>query len=673
MALNLQNSREVLATQPTIDKNLSAEHASCQYPLGLYLFGGASEMHNSSRFQVTLQKSGLISGLILGATFTAWAVAGGGDDRGSPLPIETTLNDFALPGTQPNMLHKNHPMVAAETCASCHGFYDEAHDPYSTWSTSMMGQAMRDPIFHAALTIANQDADFAGALCLRCHSPSGFLEDRYLPSDGSGLNDTVDLQGVGCNFCHRMVDPVYTPGESPSVDLDILNDLGSDLPTPLQTHTGSYVVDPEDRRRGPYDEGDGFAYHAWEQSPFHQESSMCASCHDVSNPVYTAGPNGTYVLNDLDTPHPTMDVYDTFPEQRTYSEWLHSDFADGPIAIGDRYETILTEVSSCQDCHMPEVEAQACLFEDARPDYSTHSFSGSNNWVLNAIRNIYPNDFVTGLQPNLVAQAIERNEEMLRDAGDMELSIVGDNLNVRIINQTGHKLPTGYPEGRRMWINVQFFDDGDQLITEHGAYDEVTAELTTNDTKVYEMKIGLDAQASSDTGLPEGESFHLVLANKIFKDNRIPPRGFTNAEFEAIQSAPIGYTYNDGEFWDDTQFAIPSGAVRADARVFYQTTTKEYIEFLRDENTTNNLGQVVYDEWVINGKSPIVEMDFGMLELPTACLADLTGEGELNFFDVSAFLAAFSVEDPVADFTNDGMFNFFDVSAFLNAFSAGCP
>ena len=58
---------------------------------------------------------------------------------------------------------------------------------------------------------------------------------------------------------------------------------------------------------------------------------------------------------------------------------------------------------------------------------------------------------------------------------------------------------------------------------------------------------------------------------------------------------------------------------------------------------------------------------------PVVCPADLTGDGVLNFFDVSAFLNAFGSMDPIADFTNDGQFNFFDVSAFLNAFSAGCP
>jgi len=56
-----------------------------------------------------------------------------------------------------------------------------------------------------------------------------------------------------------------------------------------------------------------------------------------------------------------------------------------------------------------------------------------------------------------------------------------------------------------------------------------------------------------------------------------------------------------------------------------------------------------------------------------SCPADLNGDGNLDFFDVSAFLTAFSEQDPAADFNGDGNFNFFDVSAFLSAFNAGCP
>ncbi len=57
----------------------------------------------------------------------------------------------------------------------------------------------------------------------------------------------------------------------------------------------------------------------------------------------------------------------------------------------------------------------------------------------------------------------------------------------------------------------------------------------------------------------------------------------------------------------------------------------------------------------------------------TPCLADLTNDGALDFFDISVFLSAFSTQDPLADFTGDGDWNFFDVSAFLSAFAEGCP
>jgi Bacterial Ig domain len=57
----------------------------------------------------------------------------------------------------------------------------------------------------------------------------------------------------------------------------------------------------------------------------------------------------------------------------------------------------------------------------------------------------------------------------------------------------------------------------------------------------------------------------------------------------------------------------------------------------------------------------------------SACPADFTGDGVLNFFDVSGFLAAFSAQDPAADFTGDSVYNFFDVSEFFAVFGAGCP
>ena len=54
--------------------------------------------------------------------------------------------------------------------------------------------------------------------------------------------------------------------------------------------------------------------------------------------------------------------------------------------------------------------------------------------------------------------------------------------------------------------------------------------------------------------------------------------------------------------------------------LFHQTTTREYIEFLRDENTTNDAGQVAYDLWAGLGKSEPVPMGIREVDLSaTAC------------------------------------------------------
>ncbi|MGV6815269.1 MAG: GC-type dockerin domain-anchored protein, partial [Phycisphaerales bacterium] len=59
--------------------------------------------------------------------------------------------------------------------------------------------------------------------------------------------------------------------------------------------------------------------------------------------------------------------------------------------------------------------------------------------------------------------------------------------------------------------------------------------------------------------------------------------------------------------------------------------------------------------------------------IASPCPADLTGDGQLNFFDISAFLSAFNAQDPVADINGDGVYNFFDVSGYITLFNQGCP
>jgi hypothetical protein len=606
-------------------------------------------------------------------------------------PVPTTLRDFFSPGTQPNTLIE--PMMSARICSNCHSYYDEQIEPHTLWSASMMGQAARDPIFHAALAIANQDAAFAGELCLRCHAPQGWVRGAVSADTTGALLEGEDLEGVSCSACHRAVDPVYRAGVSPARDEGILAGLTAPSPTHVVhgrvealSQNANFVWDPEDYRRGPYDiEANP---HRWVKSEYHRDPAMCATCHDVSNPVYTKHANGSYQLNPLNTPHETQNKYDMFPVERTYSEWLHSTFATQVVAMPmnpnatpddpewgfNRFGGNNVNVRTCQDCHMPRTEGYgANRMHGAllRADMGKHTFNGANTWVLRAVAVLYP-DYETDLTEMSVNGSIERSQQMMAAASDLELTFDGSStLTARIINMSGHKLPSGYPEGRRMWINVKYFGVNDVLLAEHGAYDGDLATLTMSDTKVYEAKMGLDAHAAAASGKPVGESFHFVLNNQWLKDNRIPPIGFTNAAYASVGAAPVDAIYVDGQYWDDTTFAVPLAAVRAEVRVYHQTTTKEYIEFLRDMNTTNTAGQTAYAQWVLHGKSAPTLMDERIIAV-TPCGIDVNGDGVYpDDRDVDALFDLFAMNDQRADITRDGFVNAADVVAYIDRLGGG--
>ena len=131
----------------------------------------------------------------------------------SPLAVEDDPL-VRLPGTQPNQVSLEGP----NRCMNCHGDYDQAVEPAFNWRGSMMANAGRDPLFWATLAIAEQDAPSSGDLCIRCHSPGGWMEGRADDTGGSHIN-AKDREGVQCDFCHRQVDPMYAEGISRTGDL----------------------------------------------------------------------------------------------------------------------------------------------------------------------------------------------------------------------------------------------------------------------------------------------------------------------------------------------------------------------------------------------------------------------------------------------------------------------
>jgi hypothetical protein len=178
-------------------------------------------------------------------------------------------------------------------------------------------------------------------------------------------------------------------GISPVEDAAVLAALpAGDRPTGV--HGGQYVDDPNVRKRGPY--ADANPPHAKLASSFHRSSDLCATCHDLSNPVYVRAGDDDYVPGAFNNA-PGMVASDThMPIERTFSEWAASSFPSGvyaPEFAGAKPDGV---VSTCQDCHMADVVGKGCSSGSTpvRSDLGFHDFTGGNAWMPGVIAALYP-------------------------------------------------------------------------------------------------------------------------------------------------------------------------------------------------------------------------------------------------------------------------------------------
>ncbi|MCB9645316.1 MAG: hypothetical protein H6730_01760 [Deltaproteobacteria bacterium] len=447
-------------------------------------------------------------------------------------PILVSLAAFVpLPGTSSVSV----PMQPPLACEPCHGDLDGG--AFDTWKGSVMGHAARDPLYLAALSEAERDVPGVGDYCLRCHAPEAWVQGRCFPTDGQRL--LPEDSGVTCATCHRM-------RESP------------------WQRNGQFWLAEDLVYRGPYAETP--APHEWAQSDFISDSRLCGTCHDLRNPLVRR-----LDLDGQDTGQP-------FPEQTTYTEWATSAFAAGPQA------------RSCQSCHMPEGEGVVGRTGPIRTDRSDHGIAGANTFLPAAIAFLYPE---LGLGEALALGEAANRESLARAATltveaapGMVQRGVPVSLTFRITNLTGHKLPTGYPEGRRMWLEVRAPDLG----LARGTYDAL-ADAIAAPAALYRAVHG-------QRGI--GPGYRLALNDTIYFDNRIPPQGFV----PTATTAPVGKVYPEVApgilaHWDDVTVTgtvacdSPAMEVHVDAVLWYQTVTKVYVDSLVRDQAGSIRGQTL--------------------------------------------------------------------------------
>jgi hypothetical protein len=557
-----------------------------------------------------------------------------------------------------------------------------------------MGNAGRDPIFWATLAVAEQDFDGAGDLCIRCHSAGGWIAGRSTPTDGSGLQ-SGDSDGIDCDTCHKMTNPDNSEHIGVMNAPYIANKDGEGF-----YGSGMLSVWGSADKLGPY--SDAEARHQWMRSQFHSSVDFSGSCHDVSNsavgdlaPNHGTQPGAPPVISSYDAPPigvPNLGgpieekaAFNNPPYafgvvERTFSEFkssllsqtLVSDFTSLPADLrvsggsievsyqaallagtGGDYEDYTPRYFSCQTCHMRPTTGEGCNKNGTpfRNDLPRHDMTGGNYWLADIIKyqdskgHLRLGGGLTASQITAIDAGQQRAKDHLNQSAHLEFT--GDGNTLKVINLTGHKLITGYPEGRRMWLNIKWYDSEDNLLREDGAYgplvdgngDPVTVtnpadglvdiqvesimDLHDPNARIYEAHYAMTSEwanvllsAGYDpglvlsydryTGAPDytlndlagqspgtyHETFHFVLNNHVAKDNRIPPYGFDGTEAKKRNALPVpaGQYGGNGEgttynYWDEVTLNYPAGATYADISLLYQGTSWEYVQFLYLANT----------------------------------------------------------------------------------------
>jgi len=412
---------------------------------------------------------------------------------------------------------------------------------------------------------------------------------------------------------------------------------------------------------------------------------FCGTCHDVSNPVVgdLAHNNGAQPTADPvvasgvpGSPVAGKAAFNNFPYQygvveRTFSEYksgalvstLVSDYATLPAELqagsierardaallagtGGDYADGTPRYFSCQTCHMRPTVGQGCNKNPpVRSDLPAHDQTGGNYWMPEVLQYLdAQNELVLGgglsaAQEAALDAGALRARQNLEDAA--ALSVDENTATLTVVNLTGHKLITGYPEGRRMWLNVRWYDAQDALVREDGAYgplvddqqnpvqviDPATEQpvqvqsildLEDPNTKIYEAHYGMTQEWATQLltlGKPASlalaydrtdgsvthtlgdlgaqapgtsvETFHFVLNNTVVKDNRIPTWQMQYDEARKRNSLPVPPDqYGDPgpggayDHYDEVALHPPANAVRGEIDLLYQPTSWEYIQFL---------------------------------------------------------------------------------------------
>ncbi len=495
--------------------------------------------------------------------------------------------------------------------------------------------------------------DYDGITCDFCHR----LVDPFFETTYNGTREGSDWTGYwdeATSASQAAATTTLTEDRGESVGVKMFD--GSDfydkfsLPqyaTYTESGSGQYYIATNAAKRASFQ--DAQATHQMLYSRYHKSKYICGTCHDVSNPALANLGLSPLADQSGDT-HLITEQYSAFRYfhvERTFSEFMLSDYAQqGGAATNPEFAAAsggINHVSKCQDCHMFDVSGyRACNKSKGviRPGESTehpnsglpmHDMTGGNAWISHILASLDPAgpvydpvneqilnhpiaemtlDLDSGQTPKNNGALVKAGADRAKDQLQLAASIthfsydsVTGALSFRLQNNTGHKLISGFPEGRRMFISIEAYNTNGKPVYEANPYDDSVGTLKGLDHDYSPHSPALDAHEhyvdelvyevhpkSDLTG--EDETFHFVLATGRYKDNRIPPRGFNVAASGERVSTPVWQGVDDPNYYSAAEYAggydqvdlqLPAGCTYIDIELLYQGTSREYVEFLKNE------------------------------------------------------------------------------------------
>ncbi len=210
-------------------------------------------------------------------------------------------------------------------------------------------------------------------------------------------------------------------------------------------------------------------------------------------------------------------------------------------------------------------------------------------------------------------------------------------------------------------IEARLGDEGDTNFTNNPGYESAVGAFPSG------YQLGLTIRRALRVW--DGQDFDAVADQPLILVKfltQVP----TPSDDTPVPAFPIGAANGSGYFHHHVGYAFAGAAA------------VEGVFLLEVELWNGNAGAVVTDPLfvVFAQGSGLAQQDDAVAWVEanligSACVADLAApQGQLTFADISAFLQAFTAQDPAADLAAPaGQFTFADISAFLAAFAAGCP